>query len=112
MTGGQIFDRAAAKAMLDPIPSGVDVVYSNRSYVKDEVGARTETADAAPNTHPGRTVVKNQASPRRSSKTRTWLSAYSFRRSEDFRRFALRCERRVVTFASAVALAATVGYCS
>jgi len=58
---------------------------------------------------PSRTAATNLASPRRSTATKNAVERM-FGRLKDFRRIATRYDRRADTFASAVALAATITY--
>ena len=109
LTGGQVADCEAAKALLEHLPTAARVLHGDKGYDTNPVRQRIEANGTLPNIPP--------------KANRVWKSCFSpmlyrarnaiermFCRLKDFRRIATRYDRLATNFLAAVCLAATVSY--
>lgn len=91
------------------MPSGVNVVLGDKGYDSNKVRAQIEAAGAAPNIPPKSNRRYKPGFSKALYRNRNAVERM-FGRLKDFRRIATRYDRRADTFASTVALAATISY--
>ena len=94
---------------MDVIPPGVNVVLGDKGYDSNKVRAQIEAMGAAPNIPPKSNRRYKPGFSKALYRNRNAVERM-FGRLKDFRRIATRYDRRADTFASAIALAATVSY--
>ena len=109
LTGGQVADCAAAKALLEHLPPTTRVLHGDKGYDTNPIRQRVEANGTLPNIPP--------------KANRIWKSCFSpvlyrarnaiermFCRLKDFRRVATRYDKLARNYQSAVALAAAVAF--